>query len=476
MKVLFVASESHPFIKTGGLGDVAYSLPKALRKMGIDIRVIIPKYSMIPDHLKNQIKHIASFGVQVGWREQHCGLQYMEYDGIPFYFIDNEYYFKRDGVYSFYDDGERFAYFSKAVLQSITYMGDFTPNVLHCNDWQTAIIPALLRDHYRYYSFYNSMKTVFTIHNLQFQGIYPKNVLKELLNLDEGYFHENALKYYDSVNFVKGGIKYADKISTVSNTYAHEIQTEFFGEGLHGLLRDRSWDLWGIVNGIDYDLVNPATDPNIPCKYDLYNFHDKPHNKIELQKQLGLPQNWDVPMIGIVSRLTDQKGFDLVAQVLEQLLQENIQVVVLGTGFPKFENMFKHFAWKYPHKLSANITFNNNLAQKIYAASDMFLMPSLFEPCGLSQLIALRYGSIPITRETGGLRDTVFSYNEATQEGNGFTFAEYNSNDMLNTIKRAIYFYWNKYHWNKLISNAMQSYNSWDKSAGLYVQLYNSMF
>ncbi|MHC1685462.1 MAG: glycogen synthase GlgA [Clostridiaceae bacterium] len=476
MKVLFIASECHPFIKTGGLGDVAYALPKALRKLGIDVRVILPKYSMIDDYFKNQMRHIASFGVQVGWREQYCGLQYLEFDGIPFYFVDNEYYFKRGDTYGFYDDGERFSYFSKAVLESITYMGDFTPNILHCNDWQTAIIPVLLRDHYRYYSFYNNMKTVFTIHNLRFQGVFPKTVLSELLNLDNGYFHESALKYHDAVNFVKGALTYSNKISTVSNTYAHEIQTKFFGEGLHGLLKDRKHDLWGIVNGIDYDTVNPATDHNLPFKFDLGCLHNKTSNKIDLQRQLGLPQNSDVPMIGIVSRLTDQKGFDLIESVMDDLMRENIQLVVLGTGDKKFENMFKHYAWKYPHKVSAHITFNNNLAQRIYAASDMFLMPSQFEPCGLSQLIALRYGSIPIVRETGGLRDTVFSYNESTNEGNGFTFANYNSHDMLYTIRRAIHFYWDKYHWYKLIHNAMCSYNSWDRSADLYVKLYYSMF
>lgn len=475
MKVLFVASESHPFLKTGGLGDVAYALPRALRQLGIDVRVIIPKYSKIAETYKSQMKQIATFNVQLGFSSVYCGLQYLEHDGIPFYFVDNEYYFDRPMAYSYDDDGERFSYFSKAVLESITYMGDFAPDVIHCNDWQTAIIPVILKDHYRHLSLYNRIKTVFTIHNLRFQGIYPHSVLHNLLNLNDGYFSEDALKFHDSVNFVKGGIKFSDKVSTVSDTYAKEIQTPFFGEGLDGLLKSRDWDLWGIANGIDYDLLNPATDKDMFVNFSVNNYWVKADNKVELQRQLGLPVDREVPMIGIVTRLTEQKGLDLIAHVMEDLMQENVQVVVLGNGYEHFENMLKHFAWKYPNKLSANITFNNTLAQRIYGASDMFLMPSLFEPCGLSQLMALRYGSIPIVRETGGLKDTVFSYDNWTSEGNGFTFTNYNADDMLHTIRRALNFYWDKYHWNHIVKNAMNSYNSWDKSAHVYLDLYTTM-
>lgn len=476
MKVLFVSSESYPFIKTGGLGDVSYALPKALRKIGIDARVIIPKYSDIPQHFRYNTSHIASFGVPVGWRNQYGGLEYYEYNGVPFYFIDNEYYFSRAGLYGYYDDGERFAYFSRAVLQAITYMGDFNPDIIHCNDWQTAVIPVLLKDHYMDYSNYNHIKTIFTIHNLRYQGVFDKCVLNELLCLNEGYFNEYGLKFYDGVSFMKGGLLFADKISTVSRTYADEIKTPYYGEHLHGLLNSRSCDLWGIVNGIDYDILNPKTDKDIFFNYDASDFTNKVKNKTALQQMLNLPVDESIPLIGIVSRLVSQKGLDLISSILEDLLQDRIQIVVLGTGDTEYENMFKYFAFKYPDKLSANIRFDNSLAQKIYAASDMFLMPSKFEPCGIGQLIALRYGSMPIVRETGGLKDTVHPFNPLTSEGNGFSFTNYNARDMLHTIRFAEHFYYNeKDNWHKLISTAMNEDNSWNKSAYIYRDLYNSV-
>ncbi|MCR3757741.1 glycogen synthase GlgA [Clostridium felsineum] len=476
MKILFVASESYPFIKTGGLGDVSYALPKALRKIGIDARVIIPKYSDIPEHFRYNTHHIASFGVPVGWRSQYGGLEYYEYNGVPFYFIDNDYYFKRPGLYGYYDDGERFSYFSRGVLQSITYMNDFNPDIIHCNDWQTAIIPALLKDHYRDYENYNHIKTIFTIHNLKYQGVFGKSVLGELLCLNEGYYNENALKFYDGVSFMKGGILFSDKLSTVSRSYAEEIKDPYYGEHLDDILRQRSSDLWGIVNGIDYDIINPETDKSLFYNFNKSTLYNKTRNKTELQKMLNLPVCEDVPMIGIISRLVSQKGFDLISTILEELLQDGIQLVVLGTGERKYEDMFKYFAWKYPNKLSANIQFNNDLAQKIYAASDMFLMPSKFEPCGIGQLIALRYGSLPIVRETGGLRDTVIPFNPVTGLGNGFSFSNYNAHDMLHVIRNAEYFYYNeKHNWNNIVKTAMNEDNSWNKSAEIYKNLYMSV-
>lgn len=477
MNILFAAAECHPFIKTGGLADVAFALPKALRKLGIDARVIMPKYSGIPETYRSKMNHIGNFDVPVGWRTRFCGLEYYEFDGVPIYFIDNEQYFYREEIYGYYDDAERFSFFSRSVLEAIHFMGDFTPNVIHCNDWHTGMIPVLLKDIFRFSPRHCSIKSIFTIHNLKYQGVFDPKILTELLCLDFGYYNEDALKYYDGVSFMKGGIKFADKVTTVSNSYAHEIKTPEYGEGLYALLGSRASDLWGILNGIDYDIYNPSTDINIFKHYDSDHLEKKVQNKIELQKMLNLPQNNDIPLIGIVSRLVDQKGFDIIACVLEELLQDGVQLAVLGTGAKIYEDMFKYFANKYPDKLSANIYFDNSLAQKIYAASDMFLMPSLFEPCGIGQLVSLRYGSIPIVRETGGLRDTVQSYNDITGEGNGFTFSNYNAQDMLYTIRRAEYYYYNnKDLWRHLICRAMSQDNSWTKSAEIYNNLYNSLF
>lgn len=474
MNVLFVASESFPFAKTGGLADVAFALPKALRKLGIDARVIIPKYGDIPLYFKSKMHHIDNFEIPVGWKQRYCGLEYLEHDSVPFYFIDNEYYFCRNNIYGYYDEAERFGYFSRAVLEAIHYMDSFTPNIIHCNDWQTGIIPVILKDIFRFSGRHSNIKTVFTIHNLKYQGTFDKDILGEILCLDPGYFNENALKLYDGVSFIKGGIVFSDKISTVSNSYAFEIQSPSFGEGLDGLLKCRSQDLWGIVNGIDYDVYNPATDINIETHYDSEKFYNKVQNKLFLQKMLNIPENQGIPLIGMVSRLVDQKGLDLIASILEDLLQDDIQVVILGTGDSKYENMFRYFAEKYPNKLSVNLQFDNSLAQKIYAASDMFLMPSLFEPCGIGQLIALRYGSIPIVRETGGLRDTVHSLDENSGQGNGFTFENYNASDMLYTIRRAEYFYYNRKDiWRNLVQSAMNEDNSWTKSAHKYAELYS---
>ncbi|MGV8982884.1 glycogen synthase GlgA [Clostridium sp.] len=475
MKVLFVASEAYPFIKTGGLGDVAYALPKALRKMGIDARVIIPKYSSIPLSFRNCMETIASFTVPVGWRNQYCGLQHLTYDEIPYYFVDNEYYFERPEIYGCFDDGERFSYFSKAILESIKYMGDFVPDIIHCNDWHCGIVPALLKDNYADDELYSDIKSVFTIHNLKYQGVFPKEILNELLNLNDGYFSDDALKFYDAVSFMKGGIVFSDAVTTVSETYAKEIQTPFYGEGLDGLLCSQADKLYGIVNGIDYGLYNPKLDKKIIYNYDYETRKQKTKNKLKLQAELCFTVNEDIPMIGIVTRLVKQKGLDLIVEKLQELLSLPIQIVLLGNGDEYYEDIFQYYASIYPSRISTNIIFDEVLAQKIYAASDMFLMPSLFEPCGIGQLIALKYGSIPIVRETGGLKDTIASYNKYTGTGNGFSFINYNSDELLEAIDRALDLYKDKASWDKLVGNAMNSNNSWENSAKNYIDLYSNL-
>ncbi|EOD00597.1 glycogen synthase GlgA [Caldisalinibacter kiritimatiensis] len=474
MKVLFASAEVVPFVKTGGLADVASSLPKALKKLGVDIRVILPKYSDIPKEYKNKMEFIKSFNVRVGQKEEYCGILYLEYEGVSYYFIDNEYYFKRDGLYGFYDDGERFAYFNRAILETISLI-EFKPDIIHCNDWHTGMVSPLLKAHYKYREEYSNIKTVFTIHNLKYQGIYPPEILDSLLNLGMEYYHVEALEFYGGVSFMKGGINYSDIITTVSKSYSKEIQTPDYGERLDGLLRKRKDDLYGIVNGIDYDIYNPDDDSHILNTYNVECIDEKYNNKLELQNLLGLPVDKEVPMIGMVSRLAHMKGIDLLLQILDELMQLDIQIVVLGTGETYYESVLREYSKKYPDKLSANILFDNSLAHKIYAAADVFLMPSLFEPCGLGQLIALRYGTLPIVRETGGLNDTVTSYNEFTGEGNGFSFTKYNAYDMLYTIKRALKFYHDKNIWCKLVEAAMNGDYSWKNSAKEYIKLYEKI-
>ncbi|MGH4140672.1 glycogen synthase GlgA [Clostridium sp.] len=475
MKVLFVASEAYPFIKTGGLGDVAYALPKALRKMGIDARVIIPKYSAIPLSFRNCMETVANFTVPVGWRNQYCGLQHLTYDEIPYYFIDNKYYFERPEIYGCYDDGERYSYFSKAILESIKYMGDFVPDIIHCNDWHCGIVPALLKDKYSDDELYSKIKSIFTIHNLKYQGVFPKEILAELLNLNDGYDSDDALKFYDAISFMKGGIVFADAVTTVSETYAKEIQTPFYGEGLDGLLRSQSNKLYGIVNGIDYDLYDPKVDKKIFYNYDYETRKQKTKNKLKLQYELCFSVNEDIPMIGIVTRLVKQKGLDIIVEKLQELLSLPVQIVLLGNGDEYYEDIFQYYASIYPSRISTNIIFDEVLAQKIYAASDIFLMPSLFEPCGIGQLIALKYGSVPIVRETGGLKDTIIPYNKYTGTGNGFSFKNYNSDELLETIVAALDLYKDSDSWDKLVKNAMNSNNSWENSAENYIDLYSNL-
>lgn len=474
MNILIVASEAHPFIKTGGLGDVIGALPVALNDLGADVRVVIPNYRDIKKEIKENLKYIDNFTVNVGWRNQYCGILEYEHEGVKFYLLDNEYYFNRDGLYGYYDDGEKFAFFDRAVLEFVKHI-DWVPDILHCNDWQTGMVPVLLKLEYSKEEKFKNMKTMFSIHNLFFKGMFDPKVLPELFGYDYESFNNGSLEHYGAVSFLKGGINYADKVTTVSKSYAEEIKTPEYGEQLEGLLRYRSSALEGIVNGIDYKEYNPEEDKCIYSTYSINDLENKKINKEELQKELGLTVNKDVPMIGLVSRLTHQKGCDLIINILEELLKEDIQVVVLGTGDYMYEESFKSFQGRHPNKISANIKFSNELAHKIYAASDMFLMPSLFEPCGLGQLIALRYGSIPIVRETGGLKDTVTPYNEYDETGNGFGFKNYRFEELLNITKYAIRIYGNKDKWNNIVRQAMSADNSWEKSAKEYIEIYNQL-
>ncbi|AFS77673.1 glycogen synthase GlgA [Gottschalkia acidurici 9a] len=475
MKVLIVASESVPFIKTGGLADVIGSLPKALKDKNIDVRVMLPLYKDIIFKYGEKLKYKTNKNVQLSWRSQYCGIFEMEYDGVIFYFIDNEYYFKRDGVYGYYDDAERFAFYSKAVLDVLPIL-DFKPDILHCHDWHTGLVSVFLKTHYMHNDFYKNMKTLFTIHNLHYQGVFSKDILRDILDLGEENFTIETLEYSGAVNCMKGGIVFSDLISTVSKTYAKEITYPYFGEGLDGILRKREGDLRGIVNGIDEKLYDPQNDPYIYHNYNLETIENKVKNKLKLQEELSLNLNENTPIISIVSRLVDIKGMDLVIHVIEEIMNTlDVQIVILGTGDKVYEDTFKYMEYKYSGRISANIMFNNELANKVYASSDMLLMPSRLEPCGLSQLIALRYGTIPIVRETGGLNDTVKFFNKATGEGNGFTFKNFNAHDMLFTIKKAIDTYRNEDMWNKIISNAMKEDYSWDNSALEYIELYNKL-
>lgn len=476
MKVLYASSEAAPFIKTGGLGDVAGSLPAALREKGVDARVILPLYRCIPQCYKDRMTYLNHIYIDMAWRKQYCGVFSLEQDGTTFYFVDNEFYFNGDKPYDYIHlDCEKFIFFSKAVLSLLPTL-DFCPDVINCNDWQTGAIPVFL-DTFRDNPFYRNMKTVMTIHNLKFQGRWDFKKIKDVMGISDYYFTSDKLEYYKDANLLKGGMVYADKITTVSNSYAGEITTEQYGEGLNGLLAARRHDLWGIVNGISYKEWNPETDPMIYSNYSVKDIEKgKRLNKTALQQELNLPVDENKFMVGIVSRLTDQKGFDLVAGALEQLCAGGCQLVILGTGDEAYENLFRHYAWKYPDRVSANIFFSNELSHKIYAACDAFLMPSRFEPCGLSQLISMRYGTLPIVRETGGLRDTVQPYNEFTGEGTGFSFGNYTVNDMMYVINYAMDVYYNhRDGWKNIIANAMGKDFSWSVSADKYIELYRAV-
>ncbi|WP_219837782.1 glycogen synthase GlgA [Paenibacillus sp. R14(2021)] len=473
MNILFAASEAVPLVKTGGLADVAGALPKALLAKGADVRVILPKYGSIPAALAEQFETIATFTLRMGWRDLYCGLMKAEIDGVIYYVIDNEYYFKRSGLYGYDDDAERFVFFCYAVLESLLY-ADFKPDIIHCHDWQTGLIPFLLKTRYRNDPGYRDMAAVYTIHNLKYQGVFGRELLKDLMGSGDELFGSEGIDFYGAGNCMKGGLQYADKLTTVSPTYAEEIQTEYYGEKLDGLLRYRAGDLIGIVNGIDTELFDPMNDAALRHPY-RGSLARKRKNKIALQQELGLTESEETPLIGIVSRLVGQKGFDLIEAVLEQILSENVQIAVLGSGDWHYEQMFRRAEIKRPGQVATWFGFNDGLARRIYAGSDMYLMPSQFEPCGLSQLLALRYRSVPIVRETGGLKDTVQAYNEFMGTGNGFSFTNYNAHDLLHTVQRAIQFYGNQDEWQKIVANGAKEDYSWTRSAKAYLSLYHDI-
>ena len=471
MKVLFASSEALPFKASGGLGDVAGSLPQALRKRLIGCRVVMPLYDTISQELKDSMTFLTSISVPVAWRRQYCGIFEAKAGGVIYYLLDNQYYFKRDGIYGYYDDAERFAFFARAVLEIIPAIG-FKPDIIHCNDWQTALTPVYYNTLYANRPGYENIKTVFTIHNIQYQGTYGMELVNEVIGIPESA--TSLVEYDGDVNFMKGAIETADKVTTVSPSYANEILDPWYSHGLDIILNQRSWKLSGILNGIDTDLYNPETDKDIAVNYNSSNFEPKKINQQQLQEYFSLPIREDVPVIGMVTRLVGHKGLDLVKAVLDELLATtDVQFVVLGSGEWQYESFFKDMAAKYPNKMGLKLGFVPSLSKKIYAGADMFLMPSKSEPCGLSQMISLRYGTIPIVRETGGLRDSIKDSGDG--EGNGFTFSSYNAHDMLFTIKRAIEGYSHREGWNILMKRAMECDNSWGKSANEYIRLYKSL-
>lgn len=471
MKILFAAAEAGPFIKTGGLGDVIGALPKSLQKAGHDVRVVLPKYRDIHRNHFIDLEHLDVIEVPVGWRKQYCGIQLLLHEGIPVYFIDNEYYFGREGVYGHWDDGERFAFLNRAILEILPII-DFVPDIIHSHDWHTAMIPLLLREHFRSQPTYRNIRTVFTIHNLLYQGIFPYEVLGDLFSLPHHYFTNDGVEYHGNVSFIKAGLVYADHVTTVSPTYANEIRTPYYGYGLDGLLRSLGDRLSGIVNGIDDIAYNPSSDIEIPVQYRT-SLSKKRENKLLLQSELGLPVAPSIPLVAMVTRMVEPKGLDLVVRMMDEwLYYDDVQFIVLGTGDRAYEDWFKEAAYRHPNKLAVRIQFSEALSRRYYAGSDLFLMPSRFEPCGISQLLALRYGSIPVVRETGGLNDTVKSYNAYTGLGNGFTFRNYNAHDLMHTLRRGISFYRQPKKWGQIVQNALEGDYSWSRSAREYEAIY----
>ena len=475
MQIVFASAECAPFVKTGGLGDVAGSLPAALVRAGAEVIVMVPKYATIKDEYKAQMEHFADFYVSLGWRNEYCGLEKLEHDGVTYMFIDNERYFARDYPYGFFDDGERFAFFSKAITESLQHLpAGFECDILHCNDWQTALAPVFLREFYQGLPLYDRVKTVFSIHNVAFQGQFSDTVMEDILGVAHIPAAASQLRCDAcSINYMLGALHYADAITTVSPTYAGEIQTPEFGEGLDGVLRERSYALQGILNGIDVTGFDPATDKRIAANYTIDDRSGKAVCKAKLQEELGLEVRDDRPLMVMVTRLTRQKGMDLVMYALDRILSGGVQVAVLGTGDRDYEDGLRYFQDKYPGTMAARIEFDPALSQRMYAAADMFLMPSKFEPCGLSQIIAMRYGTLPIVRETGGLKDTVIPYNEFTGEGTGFSFSNFNGDEMGDAVFRAARLFWdNREAWNQLVTQAMSQDFSWTRSAGKYLDLY----
>lgn len=475
MQIVFASAECAPFVKTGGLGDVAGSLPAALVRAGAEVIVMVPKYATIKDEYKAQMEHFSDFYVSLGWRNEYCGLEKLEHDGVTYMFIDNERYFARDYPYGFFDDGERFAFFSKAITESLQHLpAGFECDILHCNDWQTALAPVFLREFYQGLPLYDRVKTVFSIHNVAFQGQFSDTVMEDILGVAHIPAAASQLRCDAcSVNYMLGALRYADAITTVSPTYANEIQTPEFGEGLDGVLRERSYALQGILNGIDVAGFDPATDKRIAANYTVEDRSGKAVCKAKLQEELGLEVRNDRPLMVMVTRLTRQKGMDLVMYALDRILAGGVQVAVLGTGDRDYEDGLRYFQDKYPGTMAARIEFDPALSQRMYAAADMFLMPSKFEPCGLSQIIAMRYGTLPIVRETGGLKDTVIPYNEFTGEGTGFSFSNFNGDEMGDAVFRAARLFWdNREVWDQLVTQAMSQDFSWTRSADKYLDLY----
>lgn len=477
LHVLFATSECVPFVKTGGLADVAGALPRALKHAGIRVSVVLPKYASIPWEYLQDTQHVADFYVPLSWRFEYCGVEKLTYQGIDYYFIDNEGYFKRDGLYGHFDDGERFAFFAKAICEAIHYVPELRPHIIHCNDWQTALVPVFLHEFYHDIEGMGDIRTVMSIHNLKFQGQFGDQMIGDVLGLSSKPDAVRQLYRDDhSINFMQAGLCYVDRICTVSPTYAEEIQLPFYGEGLDGLLRRRSCILRGILNGIDIEVWNPRSDKLIPNRYSPTNLSGKARCKAHLQEELHLDQDPHAPLIAMIGRLTDQKGIALVRYAMDRIISEGAQMAVLGTGDSDHEEAFRYFEQRYAGRVSARITFDNALSHRMYAGSDMFLMPSIFEPCGLSQMIAMRYGSVCIVRETGGLRDSVSPYNQYTGEGVGFSFANINADEMGDTIVRAMHIYRNEPEvWAHIQNRAMKTRFSWNKQATEYVDVYRQL-
>ncbi len=477
MKILFAASESVPFVKTGGLADVVGALAPVLAKEGHDVRVVLPLFSAIGQEYTDQMTHVCDFEIQLGWRRQYCGIEMMQKDGVTWYFMDNKYYFGRPYIYGMGgDEYERFGFFCRGILNMLPEI-DFQPEVIHAHDWQSGMVPALLKIQYAHLPFYSNIKTIFTIHNLQYQGIFGIREVQDVLGLGDSLWTDDKLECYGCANFLKAALVYSDLITTVSPSYSEEIQTAYYGERLDGLLRARKNDLFGVLNGIDMEDYNPSNDQRIAATFSQENMSGKAACKKALQESLELNVDPDVPVIGMVGRLSNQKGLDLVDYVIADIMRQNVQLVVLGMGEGRYFNLFSWAEGEYKGRVAARFTMDHVLAHQIYAGADMFLMPSQFEPCGLSQMIAMRYGTIPIVRETGGLRDTVLSFNEFTGDGNGFTFFNYNAHDMLHTIERAVDYYENhKDIWAMLQKRGMTGDYSWTHSAGDYMKLYENLF
>ena len=475
-KILFAAFEATPFSKTGGLGDVAGSLPSYLKNDEYDVRVILPKLGAIPEEYHKKMKYVTNYEVPLGWRNSYCGLFTLRKGNITYYFLDNEYYFKRDKIYGEYDDGERVAFFSKAVLETIRYIGsNFMPDIIHCNDWHTALIPVFLHEHYRDALGFNRIKTVFTIHNLKFQGQYDRYVIGDVLGLQNSPAGPQMI-HDDAVNYMQGAVIYADAVTTVSPTYAKEICTKEYGEGLDGLFRSRSYKLSGIINGIDISDINPSTDKKIPYNFNSSDLTGKLNCKAELQKELGFEVNPDIPLFVMVSRLTVQKGANLIAELFNEFSERKMQLAILGTGDKEYENAFRSMNDSRPDKFASRIMFNEPLSRRFYAGADAFLMPSQFEPCGLAQMMAMRYGTLPIVRETGGLKDTVKGYWDYGDEANGFSFKDFDTNAIRSTVDSALtIWYEDRFLWNKLQQNALHTDFSWENSAQKYREIYNNL-